>query len=173
MGRRGPPPKPTVLKLVAGNPGKRALNRAEPVPPAGEPEAPDFLDADARAVWDRLVPRLAKIGLARTIDGLALGRYCSLFVLWRRAVDFVRANGSTYPVRGEASGTAPGRILYFREFPQASELRKLHMQLLAVEREFGLTPAARTRINVEAERSAKGDVNELKRKFFASGGASA
>ena len=34
---RGRRPKPTALKRAAGNPGKRALNHAEPQPPEGLP----------------------------------------------------------------------------------------------------------------------------------------
>ena len=41
---RGRKPKPTILKLVTGNPGKRRLNENEALPPVSEirPEAPDF-----------------------------------------------------------------------------------------------------------------------------------
>jgi hypothetical protein len=37
MGRRGPPPQPTKLRLLSGNPGKRPLPRAEPQP-IGQPQ---------------------------------------------------------------------------------------------------------------------------------------
>lgn len=167
MGRRGPPAKPTALKLVAGNPGKRPLPAGEPVPPAGVPDAPEYLDDRSRRVWDQLVPRLAGIGLARSIDGAALGRYCVLFVMWSEAVAWCRQHGSTYPVRAEDRDGKPGRVLIIREFPQAKQVRALHRDLMIVEREFGLTPAARTRIQLEAESGAKGDVNDLKRRFFA------
>lgn len=173
MGRRGPAPKPTALKIAAGNPGKRALNSAEPVPPAGAPEPPEFLDERSRRVWDQLVPMLSKTGLARKIDGCALGRYCVSLIMWHDAVDFTRKNGTTYAVRAESTYAegkeVPGRVLGFREFPQAAQVRKLSQQLLLIEREFGLTPAARTRIQIEADKKAGNDVNELKRQFFASG----
>jgi hypothetical protein len=32
MGKRGPSPKPTSLKVLQGNPGKRKINKSEPKP---------------------------------------------------------------------------------------------------------------------------------------------
>ena len=37
MGRHGPAPEPTALKLVHGNPGKRPINKAEPRPSRRRP----------------------------------------------------------------------------------------------------------------------------------------
>jgi hypothetical protein len=39
----GPPPKPTHLKLVTGNPGRRPLNKREPKPKPGIPSVPAHL----------------------------------------------------------------------------------------------------------------------------------
>ena len=51
MGRR---PKPTHLKLIQGNPGKRSLNDAEPNPPRGVPSPPDHMTSAAKEAWNRL-----------------------------------------------------------------------------------------------------------------------
>ncbi len=169
MGRRGPPPKPTVLKLVAGNPGGRPLNIREPVPPPGDAEPPPHLDERARSVWAQVVPRLVKIGLARSIDGEALARYCQLVTMWRDCTAFIEKNGRSYPVRAESGDPKkPGRIVRFDAFVETSMAMRLARELLAIEREFGLTPAARSRIQVAAETASKGDINDLKAKFFAS-----
>ncbi len=48
----GRPPKPTALKLLQGNPGKRPLPKGEPRPPVGC-EPPANLTKRARGVWDR------------------------------------------------------------------------------------------------------------------------
>lgn len=170
MGLRGPPPKPTVLKLVpGGNPGRRKPDAAEPVPPPGKPEPPEPLDERARKVWDALVPRLTMVGLARSIDGIALARYCSLLVVWLDAARALRESGTKYAIRDKPVNGRPGRVLSLRVSPDVGVVSRLHRDLLAIEREFGLTPAARTRIRTQADGAAKGDVNELKRNFFASG----
>lgn len=56
------------------------------------------------------------------------------------------------------------RIAFFEE---VRLIPRLARELLAIEREFGLTPSSRSRITVQAEQSAKGDTDEIKRKFFA------
>ena len=49
MGKRGPRPRPTALKLARGNPGKRRLNTDEPKPRTGVGDCPDWLDKEGRA----------------------------------------------------------------------------------------------------------------------------
>ena len=43
MAARGRKPKPTALKVLEGNPGKRPLNDHEPIPPKGELKCPSWL----------------------------------------------------------------------------------------------------------------------------------
>src|SRR5689334_3828108 len=54
MGFRGPAPKPTAIKKIQGNPGKRPLNENEPQLEPGIPECPDYLDEIARKEWARI-----------------------------------------------------------------------------------------------------------------------
>jgi hypothetical protein len=49
-------PKPTALKVLSGNPGKRALNKNEPKP-GGVPTCPSSLDATAKREWPSLFER--------------------------------------------------------------------------------------------------------------------
>ena len=61
--RFGPKPAPTALKKLAGNPGKRALNTREPQPESGAPPCPDWMPAEGRAQWGRVVPELDRLKL--------------------------------------------------------------------------------------------------------------
>jgi phage terminase small subunit len=74
---RGKPPKPTVLKLITGNPGHRPINQNEPKPKAGCTK-PSFLDEAASAVWDEFAPELIRVGLLTEADRLTFGRLCVL-----------------------------------------------------------------------------------------------
>ena len=44
--------KPTALKKLEGNPGKRKLNTKEPVPGKGMPDCPKWLLPEAKKEWE-------------------------------------------------------------------------------------------------------------------------
>ena len=48
MAITGPKPKPTAIKILEGNPGKRPLNLNEPKPLQIAPECPDWLLDEAK-----------------------------------------------------------------------------------------------------------------------------
>jgi phage terminase small subunit len=74
MAKPGPKLKPIVLKLAAGNPGRRPLNEREPQPTSGIPDAPEWLDDVDRACWMRTAGELHKLGVLTLIDGDAPAR---------------------------------------------------------------------------------------------------
>ena len=64
--------KPTKLKILEGNLGKRPLPENEPEPkeidPKEIPKPPADLDAEAKKVWNRLAPIVAKNKLLTEAD---------------------------------------------------------------------------------------------------------
>lgn len=50
---RGRKPKPTNLKILEGNPGKRPLNLKEPKPLQIAPECPKWLKTLAKDIWEK------------------------------------------------------------------------------------------------------------------------
>ena len=67
----GRKPKPTRLKLITGNPGKRRLNEREPKPKAVVPRCPVELCDAAKKEWRRIGKQLAVLGLLTEIDRAA------------------------------------------------------------------------------------------------------
>lgn len=185
MGERGPAPKPTALKLIAGNPGKRELNLDEAVPaPMKNFDPPPEVAADPRAaaIWVRLVPDLGACGLARSVDWPILTRYVLKLSRWiflgeeirRISAENPSSKGTTYPItEGYEETGADGkkvkreRVKYVAEFPWASEWRTLDRDLRADERALGISPAARSRISVRSE--GKKTEDDLRRDFFKRG----
>ena len=51
MASRGRTPKPTAIKQLEGNPGKRQLNTNEPKPKQKAPTCPKWLDDEAKKEW--------------------------------------------------------------------------------------------------------------------------
>ena len=140
MGRRGPPPMPTsVLKRRKSWRANR--NTAEPQPPKGVPDRPDWLGPEACAVWDRLVPLLQVSGILTPLDGQALTRYCDAWARWVSAARFIHQHGEMYPLKDER-----GRVKCFMPFPQTVTYHKMAQMLIRLEQELGLSASARSRI---------------------------
>ena len=83
MGKRGPAPKPTELKRLQGNPGKRPLNKREPKPAIGQrtPNAPEWLTAEAKGSRTRNARSLWAKKLLTDLDVMAFGAFCEWMAL--------------------------------------------------------------------------------------------
>src|SRR5690242_16494956 len=54
--------KPTHLKMLQGNPGRRPLNKAEPTPSDELPEPPEWLPDGAKEIFLTVRDRIAEMG---------------------------------------------------------------------------------------------------------------
>src|SRR5438045_4928772 len=91
---RGRRPKPTRIKALTGNPGKRPLNPHEPRPEPSLPECPPELSPVAQREWSRLAAELSKLGLITQLDRGALATYCGAYVMWAGAMEKIQTFGS-------------------------------------------------------------------------------
>jgi phage terminase small subunit len=89
--RTGRPRKPTALKVLQGNPGKRPLPKAEPTPPGGEVERPR-MPKRAAMVWDRYAPMVMGMGLLTPVDVPAFATLCGLIAQSERNPEEMPAN---------------------------------------------------------------------------------
>ena len=83
---RGPPPTPTHLRLLRGNPSKRPI-KPEPEPMRSEevPEPPPFVVGYAADEWRRIAPELHRMKLLSILDVMPLAAYCAAYQRWRTA----------------------------------------------------------------------------------------
>ena len=72
------PRKPTALKELAGNPGKRPLNEAEPEFLPAETIAPDWLQGEGLHQGNKLAPQMALNNLLNVATVEPLATYCDL-----------------------------------------------------------------------------------------------
>lgn len=156
MGKRGPSPQPTALKILRGNPGKRPLNKAEPTPPSDGIAAPPHLGVVARGKWSEILPILQAVKVMTRADVEALARYCDTYEWWLATRAKLRAEGDTYPILNDA-----GEIKYIAQRPEVSIAHKLSTQLRQLEQDFGLNPSARTGLNVEKTPEINGDDDRM------------
>ena len=80
----GRPRKPTKLKILEGNPGRRPLNKSEPeyAPTVAKPSD---LTPTASEWWDLVVPQLVRLGLAQSVDQPSLVLLAEDYAGWDRA----------------------------------------------------------------------------------------
>lgn len=134
---RGRRPKPTRLKVLAGNPGKRPLNHEEPRPAPEIPSCPPELGPGARREGDRLVGELGKLKLLTNLDRAALAAYCGAYALWSEATEAIQKFGtmvkspSGYPIQS----------------PYVAIANRQAELMMRISAEFGFTPASRSRIS--------------------------
>jgi P27 family predicted phage terminase small subunit len=142
MPSRGRPPKPTKLKLVEGNPGKRAL-RQEPKPPPSRPVKPAWLPAGiAKGEWDRVTPILDELGVLSVLDRTALATYCIAVAGIKAATDDLRIRGYLIP-----SAREDGALIKNPSNQLLRDYAKLVAQFSAM---LGMSPADRVRLTGDA-----------------------
>ena len=140
---RGRKPKPTAVKILAGNPGKRPLNDSEPRPPVPDstPYAPRHLNAEAKKEWRRVLPIMMRIGLYTEIDRAAMAMLCQEWGRWVVAEREVQE-------KGEIVTSDKG---YMYQNPWRHEANKAQEQMRRMMTEFGMTPSSRSRFNLPGE----------------------
>ena len=108
MAQRGRKPKPTAVKVLEGNPGKRSLNTNEPKPVKKAPRCPAWLEDEAKKEWKRMAKQMEQLGILTEIDMAAFCRLLSgvcamersggiYYSAWNNRKDTIRllAAGST------------------------------------------------------------------------------
>lgn len=158
MAQRGRKPKPTAVKVLEGNPGKRQLNLCEPQPEKKLPECPDWLEDEAKAEWNRLCKNLFELGLLTNLDMAAFASYCQAYARWKEAEEFITQHGSIVK-------TKTG---YWQQVPQVSIAHSNQKIMMQAAAEFGLTPSSRSRIIAGDAKSAETD--EMEFLLMAGGG---
>jgi P27 family predicted phage terminase small subunit len=147
MGKRGPPPTPTAIKLARGT--ARSRRKDEPQPPADKIVMPPHLGEVAQAKWKELLPLLEAVRVMTDADVEALARYCDTYEWWLATRAILKKDGCTYPILNDG-----GEVKYIAQRPEVSIAHKLATQLRQLEQDFGLNPSARSSLSVAPEKPA-------------------
>jgi len=134
----GPPPKPTRLKLLQGNPGRRPLSENEPQPEIGRPTRPHWLLPEAKREWSRIVPELLRLGLLAKIDRAMISMWCQCWGMYVEAVKDIRQNGMSYSKEDGYEG----------QRPSVAVMNHMIEKMTTLSAKFGMTPSDRSKISV-------------------------
>ena len=146
--KRGPPPQPTALKILRGNPGRRPLNEHEPQPASGFPPCPDHLQGTAREAWERFGRELEACGVGTQLDATALEMLATTYAAYLDAAGKVATGGAVWLKKAE-----PGEIPGYTFSPFWSVMNREFKHLRMMLSEFGMTPAARSSVTMDVKKS--------------------
>jgi P27 family predicted phage terminase small subunit len=155
----GRKPTPTALKLVKGNPGKRALNKQEAKVQLAQSTPPPFLSGDAKAEWDRVIGTLYVAGLMTELDRAVLAAYCQAYGRWAEAERALARMAAKDDLnRALMVKTVGGNAI---QNPLVGIANKAAADMVKYAIEFGMTPSARSKVNA----NEPGDANAAQ-EFF-------
>jgi len=145
MGKRGPAPKPTNLRILDGTARKHPerMNAAEPEPMATGADPPAWLKGKAeRKVYREVASKLADMHLMTEADQHAVAQIAVYWVKWQALAEQATT---------EVTTTDTG---YTSTDPRINSMIKLGEKVTGLLKEFGMTPSARTRITVPEQKPA-------------------
>jgi len=138
---RGRKPKPTILKVIDGNPGKKALPKNEPVPVGDLTEAPEWFSDDQKDNWDYAIEHAPK-GLLKKIDKSALMAWVIAEDLFRQAV--IKVNQMNLIIKSPVKGDP-------MQNPYLPIVNKQSVNMLKAAAELGFTPSSRSRVTLDPQ----------------------
>lgn len=151
VAQRGRKPKPTAVKELEGNPGKRPLNTSEPKPKKKAPKCPTWLDVEAKKEWRRISKQLEELGILTDVDMAAFAGYCEAYSRWKEAEEFISKHGT---IMKTSSG-------YWQQVPQVSIAQTYLKLMIKFGEQFGLTPSSRSRIVTDKDGNEADDPMEM------------
>ena len=138
----GRKPKPTAVKRLEGNPGRRPLNDDEPQPAKSiSLDAPSYLDDCAAGEWRRLAEELQSQNLLTSWDEAVFASYCQCFSQWRTA-------SAEMETEALIVSLPSGRL---RENPLIAVLQRARKDMVRYGSLIGLNPAERSRLHVSGK----------------------
>lgn len=146
----GRPPLPASVHQLHGNPSKKPAAELAPAiePEVKIPDPPAFLCEEAREEWTRIAPELKTLGLVAEVYSRPLAAYCVAYADWARArvaIEKLFSAGTPEAMAGYVATTPQG-------YQQVTGLmvmaRQAEQRMLEAAREFGLTPASRTKVTM-------------------------
>ncbi len=144
--------------------GDRHGDAVAPEPPKGVPESPKPLEGDALAEWDRMIDRMQSSGTLSVVDDAALYQYCRLFAETEQiertqaeTSETVRILQENFDGKGDLSFEnmlAVAQEITKLKKLEASYISQVRQGRMAIRQylvEFGMTPAARSRVKLPAK----------------------
>jgi P27 family predicted phage terminase small subunit len=144
---RGRKPKPSFLRIIEGNPGKRPLNLDEPQPDGDLIDPPEDFEpgSDYRRTWEKIICDAPR-GLLKRLDTGMLQIYVVACVQHAIAAKMIMQYGSVIksPVQEQPMAS-----------PYVAQLNAQAKIMMKAASEMGFSPTSRSRVKVTGVKAKK------------------
>ncbi len=137
---RGRKPVATHLKILRGNPSKRAVNRNEPLPIGDLVDPPEWMTEHQKTGWNYAIENAPR-GLLKKLDRSVLVAWAVAEDLHRQAAGMVEKFGIL--TKAPQTGTPI-------QSPYLPILNRQALLMLRAAEQLGFTPSSRSRIQISA-----------------------
>ncbi len=154
MGKRGPKPMPTALKVFKGARVEGCgRGKKEPLPDSHSkfPDAPKHLGEWGKKAWKTTGPALFAVNLITKADLAAFELYCSEWDRWHLARIDIEKNGiNVHTVSG------------VKQNPAVRTLNAATASIARFSAQFGMTPASRVGLRAPVEDKGHDELEDFK-----------
>lgn len=138
-------PKPTALKLIEGNPGKRPLNDREPKFKNVLPSPPEWLNEVAKQEWEREGTLLYKARVLTEADYGVLSMRCYIYSqIIKLQAEIAEQDYVAYTQKMDSLGN---EVMEAKANPRAVRLENFLKEYRQYGSLLGLDPASRSKIH--------------------------
>ena len=141
--------KPTVMKKLEGTFRKDRALRDEFTPEQLDdiPQCPDNKEAGFGGIWQTVCENLKEVGMLSKVDLITVEAYCNAVLMFRKACKELKENGYTVLVENTRGKSYENVSPWVRIQAEANKV------LMQTAKEFGFTPASRTKIPQPAKKT--------------------
>jgi P27 family predicted phage terminase small subunit len=143
--------KPTSLKRLEGNPGKRPIKEGEVKPEIAIPKCPRWLSKEAKKEWERISIYLYRLKLLTQIDMAGLASYCQYYA------KYIEAEKKLSIEDDILKGVKGSKYVNPRVYLSATYNREMKSYLS----KFGLTPSDRANLEINVNELTKDEKEML------------
>lgn len=141
MGRKA---KPSALRAIEGNVGRRPVNKNEFRPVAEMPDCPKHLKGEAKKEWNRIAAELGAYQMISAVDRAALAMLCTQWGRYVEAEEMIAAEAKKNPASAGLCTASPnGHMVHSFALVASNKAIELYHKMCS---DFGLTPASRVNL---------------------------
>lgn len=156
------PRVPTQIKVIRGTFRKNEAPANEPKPPTLDmvPKVPGHLNHWAKMMWKDTASQLLSLGMLSQIDLYSLEILCEQYGIYRELKDAI-----THVVQPDGTRQKITMAQYLagrnsQTMPEYAAMKSAFERYTALLKEFGLSPASRSRMDIPRELPKEADPME-------------